>query len=515
MTLSASLLAGCSDVKEAKGNVDAAVSQTNNALAQAMPATHIMQPLEVDNSPYYGATARPIANGDALPSQFEQAGAVVLTFARPVTMEEFARMVQSVTGLRANVSASHGAGASAASSATDSGTTFMPSDGEQVSGGRVVWQGRLSDLLNQASDVFKADWSFDGDQISFSQELTRTFMLHALAGDISLTGSVASGSSSTGNLPQVNISSTSGLKIWDDIKAAVDTIMGDGGTAAYSQSTGTITVTATPDVVRRVESYLNQQNAMRLRRIAIGVKVLKITLNKSSAYDTDITGIVKKAFGEAGLQLAQTTVDDVAGLAFTVKKDRASGTESTFPSDQLVASIRLTKGVSDVSVVHSGTLMTLSDQPAPLQVGNQVSYLARTSTTSGDTSSVSLEPGTFDTGLMMTVLPRIVESDKILMRVSLSISDLNDMKTFGPTDNQIQLPDIATTGFLQNAVLTSGETLVLAGFEKERNDHTDNGAPGVLKVLQSARDSSVERDAIVLLLTSQILPEEPMTVIGN
>lgn len=521
--LSLGLLAGCSEIKRTNENIAERQSEADAALQMAMPKGKVAQALEIDSRPYYGSHAVPITNGNALPPQFEQPGAVVMTFARPVTMSEFTRMIQSVTGMRANTSAAHGGTQANAGEGSDQ--TFLPSGGEQVSGGRVVWQGRLSDLLNEASDVFRADWRYDGTSITFAQEVTRTFMLHALAGELALNGSVSSGggSGSTSNLPQVNVTSTSGLKIWEDIKAAVDTIMGDAGSAAYSQSTGTITITSSPEVVRRVESYLNQQNSMRLRRVAVAVKVLSITANNELTLETDLTGIIKRAFNQASLRTVGTSA---TGLAIGILKKPLDGVDSgaqpeddsdgdQIEADRLVTELRLNRNIERVAIVHSGALMTLSDQPAPLQVGRQISYLARTSSTSGDTSSVSLEPGSVDTGLMMTVLPRIVEQNRILMRISVAISDLTQLAEFGPADNQIQLPEVETTGFLQNAVLTSGETLILAGFEKDQNESDTTGAPGALSLLSGAKNTSRSRVITVLMLTSEILPEEPMTVVGQ
>ena len=519
MAFTAGLVTGCSEIKKTNEAIDQSMGEATAGLQQLQPKGKISQELAIDNSPYYGSIARPISKGDALPSQFEQDGAIVMTFARPVTMEEFTRMIQSVTGLRANTATS-AASASAAGAAAGE-ATFMPADGEQVSGGRVVWQGRLSDLLDQASDVFRADWRYDGRQITFANQVTRTFMLHALAGELSMTGSVASGGATGSNVPQVNLSTTSGLKIWDDIRDAVATIMGSDGTAAYSQSTGTITVTASPDIVRRVENYLNQQNSMRLRRVAIAVKVLEVRTNDAQTLEHDLTGVIRKAFGETSLRSVGTST---AGLALGILKD-PDASSSTNPNnandlvdiddDRLISQLRLNKSVEDVSTVHSGALMTLSDQPAPLQVGRQVTYVARTSSTTGDTSSVSIEPGTVDDGLMMTVLPRIVDQNKILMRVSVAIAALQPIQTFGTAPNQIQLPEINTTGFLQNAVMTSGETLVLAGFERGSDSTTNDGAPGVLRVLGGRNNTSREHTVTILMLTSEILPEEPMTVIGE
>lgn len=511
-------LAACSEIKTVHENVQTEQAKADEALQQISPRTPVAQPLIIDGRPYYGSQAVPITNGETLPAQFEQPGAIVMTFARPVTMSELMRMVQAVTGLRATAEGM--STSNSESSANVAPTLFIPSDGEQVAGGRVVWQGRLSDLLNQAADVFGADWSFDGTGIAFSQQITRTFMLHALASELSLKGSVKSGSSgdSSSNLPEVEVASSSSMKVWDEIKEAVSTIMGENGKAAFSPSTGTITVSGSPDTVRHVESYLNQQNSLRLRRVAVAVKIISITASNDLDLSADLTGIIKRAFDQASLR---TVGSATAGIALGVLKKPTDASDITaIDADRLVATLRADKNIQRASVVHSGALVTLSDQPAPLQVGRQISYLKRTSSTSGDTGgSVSLEPGTVNTGLMMTILPRIVESNRILLRLSVAITDAQKpFATFGAgsgaTAVSIQLPEVETTGFLQNAVMTSGETLVLAGFEKKLNAAEDDGTPGAW-FLGGTKSANRSREITVMMLTSEILPEDPITVIGQ
>ena len=179
----------------------------------------------------------------------------------------------------------------------------------------------------------------------------------------------------------------------------------------------------------------------------------------------------------------------------------------------ITAALEASEGIERASIIHSGSLVTLSDQPAPLQVARQIAYLARAS--SSGTDSVSLEPGVIDVGLFMTVLPRIVEDDRILMRLSIAITDADpSFRQFGTDDVQIELPELETTGFLQNAVVSNGETMVLAGFEKRTNSlNTDTNPFSYL--LGGSHNSTRGRELLILVLNSRILPEQPITVIGQ
>lgn len=510
-------LASCSEIKATQENFQTTQSQADRALAEISPTQPLAQALTINPAPYFGSDAVPITNGSPLPPQFEKQNAIVMTFARPVTMEELMRMVQAVTGVRAQATGT------TLGSSSNSGTevkTFTPTDGEQVAGGRVVWSGRLSDLLNQASDYFNADWTFDGTSIQMAQQVTRTFMLHALASEMSYTGTVKSGESgdSSSNLPEVDVTSSASLKVWDEIKDAVGTIMGDAGKASFSPSTGTITVSGAPDIVRRVETYLNQQNSLRLRRVAIAIKIISVTASNDLDLSADVTGIIRRAFDQATVRsIGGATSGLTLGI---IKRPESADIATSISADRLLAELKADSRIERAAVVHSGALVTLSDQPAPLQVGRQISYLKRTSSTSGDSGgSVSLEPGTVNTGLMMTVLPRIVEGNKILMRLSIAITDAQQpFATFtsgsGDSAASIQLPEVETTGFLQNAVVTSGETLVMAGFEKNQSSTIDGGTPYV-PILGGGKATNRSREISVMLITSEILPEDPITVIGN
>lgn len=498
------VLSGCGQFEKVNTEVAASEKEADRALRTIGPSNQPKTPLRVDNRPWYGSQAVPITNGIPLPASVNQPDSVVMTFGNPVDLFTAAQMIQSVTGIRTVV----GNGTIEGSLGNLSDRAFMPSGGEEVSGGRIVWSGRLENLLDQIADTFAAEWNYDGNMIRFAQETTRTFMLHSLANEVSLEGAVGTGQSDT-NIPSVDIDGTATLQIWAEISEAVERMIGEQGSASFSPSTGTITVTARPEVVRRVENYLRYQNSMRLRRVAVSVKVLSVNTADNYSYGVDINGLLRQALGRSlSLEGSSTAA---GGLNLSILKNPEGGTAGDFAS-----TLAASEEIERVSIVHSGSLVTLSDQPAPLQVGRQISYLERVSSTAGDSGgSVSLEPGTVDVGLFMTVLPRIVEGDRILMRLSVAITDTTQpFREFGAGDVRIQLPEIETTGFLQNAVLNDGETMVIAGFEKSQNAYSDEGTPGGLWT-GGRRATNRGRDLSVLLINAQILPEEPLTVIGE
>ena len=494
-------LSACGQFEIANEEVAKNERVAERAIQTIAPSSAQKTPLRVDSRPWYGMQAVPMKNGTPLPANVNQSDSIVLTFAGPVDLFEATQMIQSVTGIRVVVGNNV-----YEESLNDEllARQFLPSGGEEVSGGRLVWSGRLENLLDQLSDTFGGEWSYDGSMIRFASESTKTFMLHALASQMTVTGTAGTGGSNT-NVPQLSVDGTTTLEMWGEISEAIERMIGQQGVASFSPTTGAITVTARPEVTRRVENYLRYQNAMRLRRVAISVQVLSVRTADNYNYGLDVGGIIKAALGDSIDAVGGTDGD---GAAFLLGKNIGG-------SGDVAAALQADEGIQRASIVHSGSLVTLSDQPAPLQVGRQIAYIERVSASTGDGGSASLEPGTVDVGLFMTVLPRIVESDKILMRLSVAVTDAQTpFRFFESGDTRIELPEIETTGFLQNAVVNDGETLVLAGFEKGQNNTQDDGTPGGL---WTGGDRSVTRarDLVVLLINAEILPEEPFTVVGQ
>ena len=507
------LLSSCDKAKEIDTAVEMGEREAERAIATISPDTiNDRQVFKVDNTPWLGGQAIPTKNGSQLPSYLTQPDSIVLTFSGQEALPQVARMIESLTNVPVKVS--NTVYADALSDVSD--RMFQPAGGVEVAAGKIIWSGPLNRLLDQLSETYATDWSFDGQSIVLSSEKTKIFTLHALSNTLTLSGSADASAGSGGSIPQINISDSATLEIWGEIQEAIEGMIGSQGNVTFSPSTGTITATARRDILDRVENYLKYQNEKRLRRIAISVKVLSVTTDDSQTLGMDTTSVIRDAIGRSlGLRTVTDLGDGASGLGVTIFKSATRLNDDGDPEvdpnllrGDVKSNIEASNRIQRAKIVHSGTLVTLSDQPAPLQVGRQRAYLERVS--SSDTG-VSLEPGTLDLGLFMTILPRIVADDRVLVRLSLAISSLEELREFGTDEEQIQLPEIETTGFLQNAVMRNGETMVLAGFERGEDSMDENGTPGSF-LLGGTQNTQNSRQLLVLIINSQILPEEPVSV---
>lgn len=66
----------------------------------------------------------------------------------------------------------------------------------------VSYEGPLSGLLNLIGGYYNVNWRFDGGTIVFSRYQTRTFVMDALPGSISMTPPEDTGGENSGLLPR-------------------------------------------------------------------------------------------------------------------------------------------------------------------------------------------------------------------------------------------------------------------------------------------------------------------------
>src|SRR5262249_38396494 len=150
--------------------------------------------------------------------------------------------------------------------------------------------------------------------------------------------------------------------------------------------------------------YLKLQNKLRLRRVAIEAKVLNVKLDKANATNLNVDAMIADAFNNQSLAFSSAIgsdgiTRDVVGGIFRNGNvpPLANGPVNGDTTEAVITALSAIS--SKISVEYSGNLVTLSDQPAPLQVATKQAYVARVSGSSSETtSSTTLEPGTIDIG---------------------------------------------------------------------------------------------------------------------
>lgn len=377
----------------------------------------------------------------------------------------------------------------------------------------VAYSGRVAGFLDMVAANYGIYTKLEGRNIRFLLTDSRTFRIKALPGDTQLSSIVGSVSNSTGSSSGSTSSSTSsgsssnttgvtfsGMSVWAGIDAGIKQLLTPNtGKVAVSPSTGTVSVTDTPRVLEQVASFVREQNAALGRQVSVNVRVLSVEVNDGDNYGINWNAVYNNLTDNVAFKVTSALPVAASAAQFVVQTSTPSAGNWGAASGAIISALSTQGRVSELT---SATLVTLNNQPAPVNVGRQISYLASSSTTQAANAgtTTSLTPGQVQTGFSMVLIPHIIDGKEILIQSSVNLSSLLQMATITSGGSSIQSPDISTSNFIQRVRMMSGDTLVMAGFDQDKLSAVSNGVGEAKNTLFGSRDSSGKRTMLVILL---------------
>lgn len=376
------------------------------------------------------------------------------------------------------------------------------------------YSGTLTGFLNLATTYYGIFWKAEGSGLRLFMMESKTYKIAALPGDTRLSSNVESasnGSAGGTGSTQSGTSSNStgiaytGLSVWVSLQESIKQMLSPAGKVIALPATGNIIVTDTPNVLKQVTAYINEQNKSLNRQVAVNVRVLSVELNDTDSYGINWDAVyanLSSISNPYSLAL-KTAFPSVTGAGNLIISAPITGTKSG--SSAVISSfISALSTQGRVSELTSATLVTMNNQAAPVNVGRRVSYLASSSitaaTVAGGVPTVTLTPGTVQTGFSMTLVPHIIDDKEMLIQYSLDLSSLLQMKQITSGQSMIETPDVSTSNFIQRVRMQTGETLVVAGFDNDNLSAVANGIGSAQNQLMGQRNGTSKRSMLVVVI---------------
>ena len=344
----------------------------------------------------------------------------------------------------------------------------------------------LPGILNSLASRFGLQWAFERGNVVFRQFVTSRYQIAALPSRTEYSASVG------------NTSSSGSIDWSAEIKAALAAVAGRDAVISYGEGSGFLTVVARPAAQRRVADYVRELNSFLGDQVAFDVNVLTVARKQSETY-----GFAIDLFAGA---------DDSDHINWTGPQALTSGAGAVnvgIVSGNVDLGVFLTAldKEGDVTVETRTGATTSNNQMVPIQVVNTTAYAKSVESAAGAEGGLSttIKPGTLTTGFEMQLLPRILASNRILLRYSIKLSDLNDLAEFTSDRQTIQLPKLSTTSFEQQAILGNNETLVLMGFERDRDSLDQPGGSSFALLFGGQSGAESERISTVLTIRPRIV----------
>ncbi|WP_291518968.1 Type II secretory pathway component PulD-like protein [Acidovorax sp.] len=429
-------------------------------------------------------------------------------------------------------------------------TMQFPGVGNQTGGlsGRVQveFSGSLRGLLDELASRTEASWRFQArtNTIEFFKYETRTLSIYLPPGSktidasISLSGvsgggggasggGASGGGASGGGASAGNVSVTQSMTVnpWSSIMDVVSAILSEGasqsampgsgasgsgaagagggrltasgnaGRAAANPELGILTITARPRAVERVAAYVESINARFAQNVLIDIKIYSLTMdNKASlgfSLDTVYKYLNANGVSIVGAPPLQAGTGVPGQATFTIDN----------PRSRLFGSSMVAQALSqfgNVALQTQGQVLAVNGQPAPIQVANEVNYLASSSLTQAPNvgSTATLTPGTRVVGFTANFVPLLLGDNRILLQYQMQLSSLTALTQVTSGNSSIQTPQISSQSLQQQAFVKDGQSIVLFGFDQNR-DSMDTA----LGIGNASRAARAERQMVVIVMT--------------
>jgi general secretion pathway protein D len=251
---------------------------------------------------------------------------------------------------------------------------------------------------------------------------------------------------------------------------------------------------------RVVERALRDLDRPRLE-VAIDATVAEVTLTKQLQYGVQYflaNNNASVGLFQAATQAAATTALQQVAPGFNL----LLGSQAN-PKVILSA----LSSVTDVRVLSSPSVVAMDNEPALLQVGDEVPISTGSATILSSSSTPIVNTiQLFNTGVILKVLPHINANGSIELEIDQEVSSVennnNSQATLTPTISERRLHSTVS--------VMSGQTVLLGGLISDNTQINQSGIPGlsnikVLGALFGTTDDSKTRSEIIIFVRPQLI----------
>jgi general secretion pathway protein D len=368
-------------------------------------------------------------------------------------------------------------------------------------------------------------YELDGNRLKISYLKTKSFSLHYISGDRtgksnahvtianSSNGSNGSnksggGNSSSGSKTGVSIESSDNFKFWSKISKELHALINrpeddyESPAPIVNQEAGMITVTGTPQQLKRVSIYINEISKQLKSQVLIDVNILSVTFEDSST---------------TGIEWSQ--LYNLQNVAIKTQLSRGGGVPNTKAivadgSLQINDMVKFLKTQGDVRSISNPKVLTLNNQPALISVGNELFYKIQSGSTESNNGGVSTtnneEVNSVFAGILLDITPEISDDNSITLKINPSISDTLDAVKRDDSGSRNIPPDLSRKQISSVVTIQDGQHIILGGLISSKTGTKISKVPllGDLPLLDHLFKREVKIDSVeelVLIITPHII----------
>ncbi len=344
-------------------------------------------------------------------------------------------------------------------------------------------------------------------------------------------GMPGSNSSNAQQLSGSRIETIYEADFWAELEETLETIVGqeNGHRVVVNAQAGVIVVSAMPDKLRDVESYLETIQTIAQRQVILEAKIVEVQLNDRFQAGINWVAVAQNSGGDTHTfgQLAPSreftaNLDEQGGSPVTVAPGSAVGgfLQETLGGAFTVALdigdfnafIELLEAQGETRVLSSPRVSTLNNQKAVIKAGSDEFFVTNissntvTGTSSATSRDVELTP--FFSGIALDVTPQISADGEVILHIHPTVSEVIDQQkaltVSGETDTlPLAFSEIRESDSIVRA--RSGQIIVIGGLMRNSSRKESFATPvlgripGVGALFRSQRDVESKTELVILL----------------
>lgn len=254
-----------------------------------------------------------------------------------------------------------------------------------------------------------------------------------------------------------------------------------------------LVILATTAEYRMIEATLKRLDLTPLQ-VLIEVTIAEVTLNDELRYG------LQWFFQKGNNNVSFST------LASGAVSSAFPGFSYVFTPSNAQAVLNALAEITDLRVISSPQLMVLNNQTARLQVGDQVPIATQSAVSVSDPNAPIVNSIEFkDTGVILTVTPRVNAGGLVTMEVLQEVSDV-----ILTTTSDLNSPTIQQRSIESTVAVQSGDTVALGGLIQDREEESQSGVPllseiPILGNLFKSTNKIKRRTELLVLITPRVV----------
>ncbi len=259
-------------------------------------------------------------------------------------------------------------------------------------------------------------------------------------------------------------------------------------------ATNSLIIYGTDDEYRQIADLVQKLDVMP-DQVLIEAVIAEVTLNDELRYGV-------QWFFDSRTGGTATFSDAGSGAV----SSRFPGFAYAFSGNYIRVAMNALAAVTDIEIMASPQIITLDNQTATLQVGDQVPIVTQSAVSVDNPNAPIVNSVQFrDTGILLTVTPRVNDGDMVILEVAQEVSSAVPTQTSG-----IDAPTIQQRRFDSVVSIADGDTLALGGLIRTSRTVGNTGIP-VLKDIPilgnafSGKSDSRGRTELVIFMTPHII----------